>query len=217
MNWENCTDPPSITARLLKGLDQSRRADVASVGIDIDEQRPRAGLDDRGRRCDKRHRNRYDLVAGTDTHGQKGQAKRVGAAGDSNHVAHAEVVGEFFLERCDRGSANVRGVLANRREFGCEPSFDLAILRCQIQELDSHLMFHLASRSAAFCIDRAGWPATRVRAGTFLVTSAPAPIIAPSPISTPQRMTAPLPMDARRRITVRSNFQSLSSWLDPSA
>src|SRR5439155_12674327 len=43
-----------------------------------------------------------------------------------------------------------------------------------------------------------GTPTTRVPAGTSRVTTAPAPMRAPSPIVTPPTMTAPEPMLARR-------------------
>src|SRR5688572_10730377 len=49
-------------------------------------------------------------------------------------------------------------------------------------------------RSYALSISRAGLPTTVARARTSLVTTAPAPILAPSPIRTPGSMHAPPPM-----------------------
>src|SRR5437763_16747912 len=64
---------------------------------------------------------------------------------------------------------------------------------------------------------RAGLPATTVRAGTFLVTTLPAPTIARSPISTPHRMVEPDPIDAPRRTTIGTMVQSASVCTSPSA
>ncbi len=49
---------------------------------------------------------------------------------------------------------------------------------------------------------RAGTPQTTVLAATSFVTTAPAPIRAPSPMVTPPMMTAPLPIDAPRHTRV---------------
>src|ERR671922_1337484 len=60
-----------------------------------------------------------------------------------------------------------------------------------------------AHLSSTYLIIRAGFPTTTARAGTSLVTTAPAPIIAHSPMVMPQRMVALAPMEAPFRTTVR--------------
>src|SRR2546425_120489 len=55
---------------------------------------------------------------------------------------------------------------------------------------------------------RAGLPATMLPAGTSLVTTLPAPTMAPSPISTPHRIVEPEPIDALLRTIVGTTFQS---------
>ena len=52
-------------------------------------------------------------------------------------------------------------------------------------------------------------------AGTFRVTTAPAPIVAPSPMVTPHKIVAFDPMAARRRTFVGSNCQSLRRCNSP--
>src|SRR5262249_53545561 len=81
-------------------------------------------------------------------------------------------------------------------------------LACEIQEWNgaSHSYSFLFTRSN----NRAGLPATMVRARTFFVTTLPAPMIAPSPMVTPHKMTAPDPMEAPCLTTVGITFQSAS-------
>ena len=55
---------------------------------------------------------------------------------------------------------------------------------------------------------RAGTPATTQCGGTSFVTTAPAPMVAPSPIVIPHKMVAFDPIDARRQTRVRSTVQS---------
>ena len=56
----------------------------------------------------------------------------------------------------------------------------------------------------------AGFPATMAPAGTFVVTTLPAPTMAFSPIVTFERIVAPDPIDAPFLISVGSTFQSSS-------
>src|SRR5882724_1163172 len=65
-------------------------------------------------------------------------------------------------------------------------------------------------------ISTAGFPATVEKGRTFLVTTEPAPIIAPSPMVIPQRIVTLDPMDAPIFINVFSIFQSLSVCIVPS-
>src|SRR5580658_6122135 len=91
----------------------------------------------------------------------------------------------------------------------------------QIQEgnviVHVHFVLPLAAADASSLNVRAGFPATTAYAGTFLVTTLPAPTIACSPTTTLQRIVAPDPMDAPFWITVASTFQSFSVCSDPSS
>src|SRR5215510_4766172 len=80
------------------------------------------------------------------------------------------------------------------------------MMRPQIEKRDVHVILFQAAagwplRVAPGCNTRAGFPATTAPAGTSLVTTLPAPTVAPSPISTPQRMVALEPIDAPRLTT----------------
>lgn len=61
--------------------------------------------------------------------------------------------------------------------------------------------FAYFTQSTFFPITFAGLPATRLRAGTFFVTTLPAPTTAPEPIVTPDNTKAPAPIQTLSPIT----------------
>src|SRR5437764_14786025 len=98
-----------------------------------------------------------------------------------------------------------------------ESSFSAAVSKVAANELPT--CFRVRPATASHCFGSAylarrstlaGLPATTAPAGTFLVTTLPAPTVAPSPITIPQRIVAPEPMEAARLIVVGVQVQSAS-------
>ena len=96
-------------------------------------------------------------------------------------MTHAEKIGEFIFERRDLRTADVRSLFVDFLEAALDLRHDFAVLRREIQKFD--LSFSFDSLRVApeqrLAYTRAGMPMTVARAGTSLVTNAPAATIAP--------------------------------------
>ena len=76
-----------------------RRIEVAGVGLDIDEHRCGAGLEDGCGGGDKAHRRGDDLIARADIQSQQRQVQRARAARHAEGVALAQIGRKPLLER----------------------------------------------------------------------------------------------------------------------
>ena len=72
--------------------------EIAGIRLDIDEDRPRAGFQDRGRRRGECHGRGDHLVARPDVQGQQRHVKGAGAACHSQNMPPAKIIGERPLE-----------------------------------------------------------------------------------------------------------------------
>src|ERR1051325_6598495 len=119
------------------------------------------------------------------------------------------VRGEFplklFYHRSADKPGGIQGPTEDVQQFVLQ-----FLMRCnEIQERYFYIRQLLAPAVRAFTIflnTRAGFPATIEFAGTFRVTTLPAPTIAFSPTVTLARMVAPDPIEAPRLIRVGSTF-----------
>ena len=92
----------------------ARRIERHGRGIDIDEQRPRAGQLDRRDRRDRGVRDRGDIILGAEIERPQRQHQRIGAAGDADAMAAADIGGEVALERLDLGAEDIAAAASTR-------------------------------------------------------------------------------------------------------
>ena len=149
-------------------------------------------------------------------HTLRGEMKHdVAAGGERAHLLLVEDVGGFqpdarvagmrrkVFAASDRQVVDHQDVVSPRRQCVDEMAADEAGAAGH-----EHAARHQMVSPSTARITRAGLPATIARAGTFFVTTLPAPTIAPSPISMPQRIVEPDPIEAPRRTTVGTTCQS---------
>jgi len=95
-------------APALQVLGQLARVHVVRALVDIDENRPRAGLGDGLRRGDERIRDRDDDGPLLEARRHESESHRVGAAGHAHTVPSTAELGEIALESFDHGAAYKR-------------------------------------------------------------------------------------------------------------
>src|SRR6266702_1542470 len=123
---------------------------------------------------------------------------------------------KFFLELRHKRAARKGARFRHLPEGIHELAHQRFVMNPQIKKW--HLHRPIENQSISACrITRAGLPATTAPAGTSLVTTLPAPIVAPSPIVTPQRIVALEPIEARRFTSVGVHCQSASVCSAPDA
>src|SRR5208337_1370101 len=102
------------------------------VGIDINEDRPCSGLNNRCHGGDEGHWDSDHLVARADSRSEHREPECVGAAANSDDVAHTEKVAEFPLEVVHGGAADVGGALMDRGEIPGDAVLNLAVLCSEV-------------------------------------------------------------------------------------
>ena len=186
------------------------RGHTVSLGVDIREHRPRAGVDHGPSGGEEADPGDDHLVAGPDPERSQCDRQRLGAVGDSDAVAATDEGGELGLERLHLGTEDV----AARLEHGPLALGDQRHQRLQRRSggeqrnrgpgtpcRSRYRHRSITSSSGTLRIWRAGTPTTTARGGTSRTTTAPAPTNASSPISTPGQRTAPPPIrHALRRV-----------------
>ena len=207
-----------LAALLFQIFAQPLGAHVVGALVHVDELRMRARLRNRFSRGDEGVRHGDDDVARLDARAHNGESQRVGSAADGHGVARAAEFGERLFKilhhRPADESGGVQCLLEHFRQF----LFQLDMGSYQIQKRNtiriaiSICCAHFKASTADSILRNtfAGFPATMQFAGTFLVTTLPAPTMAFSPMVTLARIVAPVPMDAPFLMTVRSTFQSAS-------
>src|SRR6202167_3490402 len=216
MYWNDRAYRAAILARQrFQKAAQRRHTQVAGIGIDVDESRPRGGLHDGSRGSDEGHRYGDDLVTRADAKRQQRDAQCIRPVGHGDDALHVQKIGELTLEAFDLMAANVGGGGMYRLQLARDALGDFQVLAGQIHEFNFHCDRLSFDTKAGSC-RRAGKPATIAPAGTSRTTIAPAPTNAPAPISIPPITIAPLPIDAPLRTTVCSIFQSFSVCSPPS-
>src|SRR5258708_31664032 len=194
------------------------RAHVVSAFVHVHEFRMRAGLRNSLACGDEGMWDGHDDVARLDARAHNGETQRIGSAADGYGVGRAAEIGKRFFKFLHHGPADETGsvqyLLENFRQF----LFQLDMGSNQIQKRNT-IGIAISIRCAPFMASTsdsilrnifAGFPATMQLAGTFFVTTLPAPTIVFSPMVTLARIVAPVPMDAPDLITVCSTFQSAS-------
>ena len=131
------------------------------VFADIDEDRLRAGEDDRGDRCEKRVRDGDHFIARSDSGGDEREMQRVKSAVHADGVLRAAVVGEIFFE-VDELLAKDQIALRQRAE-DCRFHFVFEPLPLRVRLDESHFVGHRNCFSLMRC-DRRG-DAARDRCG----------------------------------------------------
>ena len=115
-----------------------RRVYVERLGIDVDQDRPRADADDTAAGREERIGRRDDLVARTDPEGHQREQDRVGARRHSDGVRHAEHPGQLALERLDLRPHDEPLAVAHARDGGEDLVAERSVLRLQIEQRDVH-------------------------------------------------------------------------------
>ena len=119
-----------------RGIEVHRRR------IYIDEIRPGARQLDRGHGRDRGMRHGGDVIVGTKRQRPEGNHQRIGAAGDADRVAAADIGGEGALERLDLGAENVGARIENPRDRGVDRGAVRQIGCARIGRRDEILIRH---------------------------------------------------------------------------
>ncbi len=116
-----------------RGLD---RTNIHGEGsrIDIDKDRRRSRVVDRGHGCDKGKGHRDDFVAGADVCGKQREMKGAGPGIDANPVCRLTVGRELILERGHFTTKRELAAIENALDRGVHFSFDRRVLRLEVDE-----------------------------------------------------------------------------------
>ncbi len=157
-----------------------RRGDREGARIDVAEDRPRAGVDDGlGGRVEGQRRHDH-LVTGAHPERPQGDRQRLGAVGDANAMAHADVGGELALECLDLGAEHVAARIEHRPLPGGDLVQERLERRSRREERHArrrrpaHRQCSSRSPSGTSRTTFAGTPMTTAPAGTSAATTAPA-------------------------------------------
>jgi len=109
-------------------------------GVDVAEDRPRAGRRDRLGAGVERERRHDDVVAGPHAHRPQRDRQGLGPVGDADRVARAAVRGELALEGADLGAEDE----ATRVDHAGDRRVDLRAQRTQrrrgVEQRDGHAL-----------------------------------------------------------------------------
>jgi hypothetical protein len=109
-------------------------AGARPVLVDVDEDRPGAGVVDRGRGRDEREGHGDHLVAGADAGGQQREVQGAGAGVDADALGRAAVRGELLLERGHLAAERELAALEHAEDGRVDLLLDRVVLSPEVDE-----------------------------------------------------------------------------------
>ncbi len=107
---------------------------VKVLGVDIDEDRFRAGVVNGGDRGDEREWNGDDLIPRADTGRKQGQMERAGSVVDADAGLRSAIGGEFFLEFGDLWTQGELAAVEHALNSRCDLIANRGVLRLQVDK-----------------------------------------------------------------------------------
>ena len=174
-------------------LFKKRRVHCVSALIDVDEDRAGAGVSDRFGGGHKGIGHGNDLIARSNPASEQGEPKCLRSAADTNCMLRAAKGCELLFELLDKSSASERSAVDDCGDRLIELSPQRSVVRVKIEEGYSCLHGGYQGFEESGLDSQRGSRAL----GSYLVTTLPASLKAPSLTVPPLGRAAPEPMPAR--------------------